>query len=329
MCVATPVLAESAPVYDADSMQENGSDQSYLPPQEQSSGFIPVQPTVSAAPQQAPLSMDQRLQRMEQQLSNMQNSDAATRVDSLQEQVQALRGQVEQLTHQLEQVQNQQKSMYTDLDGRLSGKPKTSLANPVDTPDTMPADKPAKMVASNDTASPDQAVADTSPDDPLPVATPTLQKAEKPMVIKTSKKQGIIADAKSQPNVAQEQQIYQTAYNFIKAKRYNDAVTALQSMLKKYPSGQFASNAHYWLGELYGLMGKNDQALNEFSTVVDAYPDSPRVSDAQLKVGLLLASQLKWIEAKAALKRVINHYPGSASARLAAEQLKQIKIAGH
>ena len=61
--------------------------------------------------------------------------------------------------------------------------------------------------------------------------------------------------------MAEEQQIYQTAYNLIKAKKYNEAVTALQKMLQKYPSGQFASNAHYWLGELYGLMGKNDQAL--------------------------------------------------------------------
>ena len=133
----------------------------------------------------------------------------------------------------------------------------------------------------------------------------------------------------NQPNVAEEQQIYQTAYSLIKAKKYNDAVDALQKMLKKYPSGQFASNAHYWLGELYGLMGKNDQALAEFGTVVKTYPDSPRVSDAQLKLGLIYASQTKWSDAKTAFKRVINHYPGTASSRLASEQLKQIKQAGH
>jgi tol-pal system protein YbgF len=132
-----------------------------------------------------------------------------------------------------------------------------------------------------------------------------------------------------QPDVAEEQQIYQTAYNFIKAKKYNDAVSALQGMLKKYPSGQFASNAHYWLGELYGLMDKNDRALIEFSAVVKIFPDSPRVSDAQLKVGLIYASQSKWSDAKMAFKKVINQYPGTASARLASEQLKQVKLAGH
>jgi tol-pal system protein YbgF len=136
------------------------------------------------------------------------------------------------------------------------------------------------------------------------------------------------AQVAGQPNVAEEQQIYQTAYNQIKAKKYEDAVNTLEDMLKKYPTGQFASNAHYWLGELYGLMGKNDQALTEFSTVLKNYPDSPRVSDAQLKVGLIYASQSNWSEAKVAFKRVMGRYPGTAPARLAAEHLKQIKQAG-
>lgn len=138
-----------------------------------------------------------------------------------------------------------------------------------------------------------------------------------------------IAEVAGQPNVAEEQQIYQTAYNQIKAKKYEDAVGTLEGMLKKYPTGQFASNAHYWLGELYGLMGKNDQALTEFSTVLKNYPDSPRVSDAQLKVGLIYASQSNWSEAKVAFKRVIGRYPGTAPARLATEHLKQIKQAGN
>jgi TolA-binding protein len=76
-------------------------------------------------------------------------------------------------------------------------------------------------------------------------------------------------------------------------------------------------------------MNKPDLALKEFGTVIDKFPDSPRVSDAQLKVGLLYAAQSQWRDAKSAFKSVINHYPGTASARLASEQLKQIKQAGH
>jgi len=80
---------------------------------------------------------------------------------------------------------------------------------------------------------------------------------------------------------------------------------------------------------LYGIVGKSDQALTEFTTVVKSYPDSPRIADAQLKVGLIFASQSNWTDAKSAFKKVINHYPGTASSRLASEQLKQLKQAGH
>jgi len=150
-----------------------------------------------------------------------------------------------------------------------------------------------------------------------------------PSTVKPLPSASVAVKTMAQPNVAEEQQIYQTAYNLIKLKKYGEAVNTLQSMLKRYPSGQFASNAHYWLGELYGVMGKNDQALSEFATVVKTYPDSPRVSDAQLKVGLIYATQLKWSDAKLAFKTVINRYPGTTSSRLAAEQIKQIKQAGH
>ncbi|SRR5579885_2060174 len=335
MClsVAIPVYAESAPVFDADTMQPDdnqASDQSQdlpppPPPGQESGAFVPGQtPQVSVEPPPAPQmtqsTLDQRMRRIEQRIDNMQTNDPNTRVDSLQDQVQALRGQVEQLTHQLEQLQNQQKNMYTDLDKQLS----QLAAN-----QTQQQAAAAVSAATGTATNAGNADDDTSAPAPVKPVKSTAAKSTTKSLTATPVNKPADAASNSQPNVAEEQQIYQTAYNLIKAKKYNEAVTALQGMLKKYPSGQFASNAHYWLGELYGLLGKNDLALSEFNSVVKTFPDSPRVSDAQLKVALILASQLKWPDAKAALKKVINHYPGTASARLAAEQLKQIKQAGH
>lgn len=340
--VAMPVFAESAPVYDADAMQqemENGTtDQSqYLPlpppPEQETSGaFVPPttpsQPTVSIEQSMASMSPEQRLQRLEQQVNNMQNSDAVTRVESLQTQVQSLRGQIEQLTHQLEQLQNQQKSMYSDLDKRLSqsitNSDKTSASHLAITP----SEKNTNSTMEESVATHHQTL-ENQPSSTIGTTKTLKSDSSKSKTPATMVETLAAKSSIDQPNIAEEQQIYQSAYNLIKAKKYNDAVNKLQTMLKKYPAGQFASNAHYWLGELYGLMGKNDLALNEFNAVVKTYPDSPRVSDAQLKVGLILASQLKWIDAKAALKKVIGKYPGTASSRLASEQLKQIKQAGH
>lgn len=327
---AAPVFAESAPVYDADNMQQQDGVDQYAQSQDvtpgasvagggdQDQGFVPAQQMSgsgsSGASAPAPVAAsggtnDQRLKRIEQKLNAMQGADVNNRIESLQNEVQNLRGQVEDLTHQLQQAQAQQKAMLQDLDKRLS---KSSTA-PTTVASNAQTSNPAEVVSEDNVPSKLKAKA-------------AKEKTEAAPALATKAPD---AAAKPQPNVAEEQQIYQTAYNLIKAKKYKEATVALQNMLQKYPSGQFASNAHYWLGELYGLMGNNAQALTEFDAVVKIFPDSPRVSDAQLKVGLIFASQSKWQEARNAFKKVINRYPGTASARLASEQLKQIKDAGN
>jgi len=324
--VAMPIFAESAPVFDADSMPQQfdgGSDTNQpdvLPPAPGQEGtFVPTRSSSGSSSSGGTGGSDGRIKRIEQQINNLQNSDVSNRVEALQNQVQTLRGQVEQLTHQLQQTQEQQKVMFTDVDKRLTQVRQAAAASArvgaLKQADKS-IDKPANKLA-------DKSV-DKSTDEKS--AEKTIEKTE---VAATATSAAEPTTTDGQPDVAEEQQIYQTAYALIKAKKYEEAVNVLQGMLKKYPSGQFASNAHYWLGELYGLMNKNDQALAEFTTVVKDYSDSPRISDAQLKMGLILASQLKWPEAKTALKSVINHYPGTASARLASDQLKQIKQAGH
>ncbi|GIS97490.1 MAG: hypothetical protein CM1200mP24_07740 [Gammaproteobacteria bacterium] len=48
-----------------------------------------------------------------------------------------------------------------------------------------------------------------------------------------------------------EEQSYRSAFELIREKRFDDAVTALNSFIVDYPNGQFTPNAFYWLGEVY------------------------------------------------------------------------------
>lgn len=322
--IATFAFAEdAAPVYDADNYPPAFDGQPDVRPEVRPdirpSVPVPESAYVPDAPMSQSLSSDQRISRIEQQISNIQRTNSTPKIEALQSEIQALRGQVEQLSHQLQQVQNQQRTMYTDIDKRLTKQPIKAIS-----PDDANATNSAEVTAlraqveqlkaqkaSGSMAKPKSKTTDVVSDDVLPAVAPDA--TEKSL----------------QPNVAEEQQIYQTAYDLIKSKKYNEAIAALQKMLQKYPSGQFAANAHYWLGELYGLLGKNDQSAKEFVIIVKNYPNSPKVSDAQLKLGLIYMAQSKWVDAKLALKKVINRFPGTASARLAAEQLKQIKEAGH
>jgi tol-pal system protein YbgF len=337
MSVATLTYAEdAAPVYDADN----------YPPQfdgQGDAGMIEGPQGTAGSISSQSMSLNQRISRAEQQITNLQHKDLTAKFETLQSEQQSLRGQVEQLSHQA-QAQKGQPGLKTDaskselqalraqveqltqqvreLQGKqgvikASASKKEVLDPSVNDEAISPDDAPLNDVAN-----------DASTKSTVKASTVTTQNAKS---TKTSLA-AVAADADksaSQPNVAEEQQIYQTAYDLIKAKKYNEAIASLQKMLQKYPTGQFAANAHYWLGELYGLLGKNDQSAVEFSRVVTDFPGSPKVADAQLKLGLIYSAQFKWVDAKGAFKKVINHYPGTASSRLAAEQLKQIKEAGH
>ncbi len=311
-------FAEDAPVYDA------GSNDSYPPAFDNSSSdaaadvaspvamaadpAIPEPgedvndvkappPPTAANPSLSPsLSIEQHIDLLEQKINNLQHDNTLSKFESLQAEVQSLRDQVEELNHLLTQIKEQQKSMYSDLDARLTQLKANNTA----------ADNSVKTVPV--IQQPSQSISSS---------------LEKP------KKVAAVSEPVQPLNPAEEQHIYQTAYDLIKAKKYNDAILTLQKMLRRYPSGQFAANAHYWLGELYGLINKNDKSADEFNVVVDKFPDSAKVADAQLKIGLIYMAEFKWPDAKDALKKVVVHFPGTASARLATEQLKQIRKAGH
>jgi tol-pal system protein YbgF len=311
--ITTLAFADDAPVYEVDNYPPSfdGSDMGGNDSVE--TGAIAPQTSFGTSrssspsrytPPPRPMTNEQRLARMEQQIINLQQSATSEKIEDLQKEVQGLRGQVEDLTHQLQQAQTQQRAMYSDLDKRLTP-PDPATLNRVPDIATPPPEPLKEPVLAK----------------PAVKSRPTLAAATIPPVEKPT--------SQNQPNVAEEQQIYQTAYDLIKSKKYNEAINALQKMLQKYPSGQFAANAHYWLGELYGLVNKHEQSALEFATVVKNYPESPKVSDAQLKLGLIYVAQFKWPDAKAAFNKVITQYPGTSSARTASEQLKQIKLAGH
>lgn len=334
--MVTTAFAEDAPVYDVDNYPPQFGGQ---PDLGSTSGVaaapqaVPEGPSDIAVPQQRgmpqSLTIDQRMNRVEQQMTNLQHSDSSSRLSALQNEVQSLRGQVEELTHQLQQMQSQQRSMYSDLDKRINSKqvvakvtPQTAETdNAAITPlKTRPKKTAAKKSKTLLSAAPIPAADEPAADDQA-VVPPKPTPAIKP-----------VAQAKSDPSPHAEQeelQLYQNAYDLIKESKFDQAIGVLQNMLKKYPSGQSAANAHYWLGELYGLQKKSDQAAIEFATVVNNYPDSPKVSDAEVKLGMIYAGQFKWPEAKSTFKKVMTRYPGTTSARLAAQQLKEIKAGGH
>lgn len=88
-----------------------------------------------------------------------------------------------------------------------------------------------------------------------------------------------------------ETQKYRDAYQLLRDREIEEAISAFEDYLDEYPDGNFAGNSHYWLGEIYLLNEDLDQAQTWFERLLDDFPDDRKRSDAQYKLGRVYHQQ--------------------------------------
>ncbi len=121
-----------------------------------------------------------------------------------------------------------------------------------------------------------------------------------------------------------EKQEYQQAYNELRNGHTNESIEQFKAYLEKYPTGGYANNAQYWLGEAYRVNQDNDAARKAFNDVLEKYPDGAKVPDALLKLGYIEIDQKNMTKAREYLTRVTTDYPKSPAALLAAKKLLKL-----
>ncbi|RYZ82195.1 MAG: tetratricopeptide repeat protein, partial [Proteobacteria bacterium] len=67
---------------------------------------------------------------------------------------------------------------------------------------------------------------------------------------------------------------YKAAYDLLRQRQVDQSLVAFKDYLKKYPSGEFAANSCYWLGEIFLLKNQLPQAKDWFSKLLEDFPDS-------------------------------------------------------
>ena len=259
--------------------------------------------------------LENRIQQLERKLDSRSLVDLMDQVKALQREVQQLRGDIEVQAHDMDGLQKRQRDLYLDIDRRLhrletGGVEATPAA---DAAAPGPA-APGAATAGAGLAAPASGLAVS---EPVPAAGSTA---------------GSIAAAAPPAvtlNPADERRDYDGALEILKEGRYNEAATAFQQFLSKYPGSSYADNAQYWLGEVFYVTRQFESALGEFEKVVTAYPDSSKVADAKLKMGYIRYELKDWDKARELLNQVVQSYPGSTSARLAQERLERMASEGH
>ncbi len=121
-----------------------------------------------------------------------------------------------------------------------------------------------------------------------------------------------------------EKSLYDTSLELIRNRQYDLAITQLQSLISRYPDGEYAPNAYYWLGEVYAAKPVPDleKARTALAQVISFFPDHRKVPDATFKLGKVHYLLGDCTRAKQILEQVISRNEGKSVAKLAEDYLR-------
>lgn len=260
--------------------------------------------------------LEARVDRLERILENQSGSELLLQVQRLQTEMQELRGMVEQQRFEIEKLQRQQRDQFLDLDSRLSGASGGGHAAPLGGSSAIGDAKPTLPSGMVDASggglsSPGDAAQTSSP-----AATSASPANQGPV--------GIPSLPSPETIGGNERDLYSRGFELLKDRKYEESKAAFNELLRRYPQGEYADNARYWLGETYYVLRDYPAALTEYHRLVQLNPSSPKVPGALLKIGFIQYEQHDLEQAKTTLEQVVSTYPNSTEARLARSRLERI-----
>lgn len=104
------------------------------------------------------------------------------------------------------------------------------------------------------------------------------------------------------------------------------ALQQFSDYLKWYPTTPYAPNAQFSVGEILYRQEKFDEAVKAFDAVIESYPDSSKVLDAQLAKGRSLAKSGQRTAAAAEFRNLIKKNELSRQASDAKAELKALGL---
>lgn len=126
-------------------------------------------------------------------------------------------------------------------------------------------------------------------------------------------------------NPVEEQISYLAAYELVKTKQFDNALSAMQLFVQNYPQSGYTANAQYWLGELYLVKNNYTDAMQHFNIVLKYFPNSSKTAASTLKIAYALIGLGKLNDARNYLQQVIKYYPDTSTAELATAKLALLK----
>lgn len=206
-------------------------------------------------------------------------------IEQLRQETQALRGLMEELSYQLGQMSSDQKTRYLDLDQRLGELVRIQKEAVVAVPTQ------GGTVVVLDPATPD----DTTGQGVQVAAAPEIS----------------------------DQDAYNSAFQLIRERQFDDALAAMESFTQAYPDSELVLDARFWRGQVFDVLGRDQEAIEAFKGITLDAPDYRRILQVKVKLGKLLVKNQDLMNGRKILQEVITQAPESVEAGLASRELEK------
>jgi len=121
--------------------------------------------------------------------------------------------------------------------------------------------------------------------------------------------------------------LYSNGLRDLNGKKYDLAAQEFSDYLKYYGATDLASNAQFYLGEIFFAQQQYDQAIDAYGKVIDNYPKSFKLAPSHLKRALALISLGEKTSGVSELRMVVKTYPGTDEERRAKAKLQELGVA--
>lgn len=119
---------------------------------------------------------------------------------------------------------------------------------------------------------------------------------------------------------------FQKAISYGLIGKENDKINELNTFLNKQKRSIYKDDALYVLGNSYVKNNQNNLALENFDNLILNYKRSPLVSKALLKKGLIYYNTNQNEQALATYKNIVKRFPNTAEAKQAVKNTRQIYV---
>jgi tol-pal system protein YbgF len=235
---------------------------------------------------------------MNVQMSNLQKSvgeataNDSSKIDTMATQTQGVSDNLQDVQARVGKLATQMNDIQGTLqtiDGRLAG---------TASPSSYPAASPSGPTPGTN--------ANPGSDPPAPANAPSRSLAGMP---------GIASDT-----------LYQNALRDFTTGKYDLSRQEFSDYVKNYGSTDLGSNAQFYLGEISYAQGDYKDAVAQYNTVLNNYPQSYKLAAALLKKGMAESELGMKATGARDLKEVVRRFPGTDESRRASAKLKELGV---